>query len=83
MPQQIRKREKEKLVNAEINANNAIYLLKTNKNIDKLCETKEVFSNYLAEILMSNIRELFPECCNLTTFEVQEFENITLFSKNN
>ena len=47
MPQQIRKREKEKLVNAEINANNAIYLLKTNKNIDKLCETKEVFSNYL------------------------------------
>ena len=43
----MRKREKEKLVNAEINANNAIYLLKTNKNIDKLCETKEVFSNYL------------------------------------
>ena len=53
MPQQIRKREKEKLVNAEINANNAIYLLKTNKNIDKLCETKEVFSNYLN--LKSNI----------------------------
>ena len=28
---------------------------------------------------MSNIREFFPECRNLTTFEVQECENITLF----
>ena len=35
-------------VNAEINVNNAIYLSKTNKNIYKLCETKEVFSNYLS-----------------------------------
>ena len=53
------KKQRKKIVNAEINANNAIYLLKTNKNIDKLCETKEVFSNYLAEILMSNIRVFF------------------------
>ena len=59
--------------------NNAVYLSKTNKNIYKLCETKEVFSNYLTEILMSNIRVFFRNAAILTTFEVQECENITLF----
>jgi hypothetical protein len=29
------------------NVNNAIYLLETNKNIYKLCETKDVFSKLL------------------------------------
>ena len=51
-----REQETARRVKADINVNNAIYLSKTNKNIYKLCETKEVFSNYLAEILMSNIR---------------------------
>ena len=42
-----REQESARRVKAGINVNNAIYLSKTNKNIYKLCETKEVFSNYL------------------------------------
>ena len=42
-----REEETARRVKADINVNNAIYLSKTNKNIYKLCETKEVFSNYL------------------------------------
>ena len=45
-----REQESARRVKAGINVNNAIYLSKTNKNIYKLCETKEEFSNYLTSI---------------------------------